>query len=271
MANILIAKKAKIYNDGYIYQTLEGHTSDVLTVGTRLLEQIGGIHHSRSINPDVLSRTCLTVLAFHDYGKHIKEFQDAIRLDETASGRNKRKISHAVYSALWIDSNLGDELADWVCGLSMLSHHSSLHKSLFSGQITIPYKIIGKHITEGAIILSVTNEPLSYSFLTPWLALNEKNYEKYQRLGSWGKRKELLEKILIGNIISMSKSLGYTVPAPIEARIQHLKEVKTSLKGTPMLGFLGNFSVNFEIPDYWGIGKSVSRGFGTVKRVNSDR
>ena len=129
------------------------------------------------------------------------------------------------------------------------------------------YKIIGKQITEKAIILSVTNEPLSYSFLTPWLALNEKNYEKYQMLGSWAKKKELLQKILIGNIISMSKSLGYTVPAPIEATIQHLKEVKTSLKGTPMLGFLGNFSVNFEIPDYWGIGKSVSRGFGTVKRV----
>jgi len=30
----------------------------------------------------------------------------------------------------------------------------------------------------------------------------------------------------------------------------------------PMLGFLGTFSVNFEIPDYWGIGKSVSKGFG---------
>jgi len=36
---------------------------------------------------------------------------------------------------------------------------------------------------------------------------------------------------------------------------------------TPMLSFLGTFSVNFEISDYWGIGKSVSRGFGTVKRV----
>jgi len=89
-----------------------------------------------------------------------------------------------------------------------------------------------------------------YSFFTPWLALNEKNYEKYQKLGGCMKRKELLEKILIGNIISMSKSLGYTVPEPIKANIDKLNEVQTKLKGTPMLGFLGTFSVNFEIPDY---------------------
>ena len=37
----------------------------------------------------------------------------------------------------------------------------------------------------------------------------------------------------------------------------NLKEVSASLKGTPMLGFLGTFSVNFEIPDYWGIGGPV--------------
>lgn len=105
-----------------------------------------------------------------------------------------------------------------------------------------------------------------YKFLHPWLALNEKNYEKYQRLGTETKKRELLEKILVGNIISMSKGLRYTVPALIEAKIIDLKEVPTRLKGTPMLGFLGTFSVNFEIPDYWGIGKSVSRGFGTVKK-----
>jgi hypothetical protein len=28
-----------------------------------------------------------------------------------------------------------------------------------------------------------------------------------------------------------------------------------------MLGFLGAFSLNFEIPDYWGIGKPVLRGW----------
>ena len=127
--------------------------------------------------------------------------------------------------------------------------------------------ILSKGLEGYTASLSVTSDHLSYSFLTPWLALNEKNYEKYQKLGSWQKRKELLESILIGNIISMSKSFGYTVPEPIRAEIKSIKEVPTSLKSTPMLGFLGTFSVNFDIPDYWGIGKSVSRGFGTVKRV----
>ena len=69
----------------------------------------------------------------------------------------------------------------------------------------------------------------------------------------------------------ISKSLGYTVPEQIKANIGNLKEVQTTLKGTPMLGILGTFSVNFEIPDYWGIGKSVSRGFGTIKRVREFR
>ena len=129
------------------------------------------------------------------------------------------------------------------------------------------YEIFDKDFLLKQVTFGIAEIQIPYHFLTPWLALNEKNYEKYQKYGTWAKKKELLEKILIGNIISLSKSLGYTVPEPIKTNIHKLKEVKTSLKSTPMLGFLGTFSVNFEIPDYWGIGKSVSRGFGTVKRV----
>jgi len=128
------------------------------------------------------------------------------------------------------------------------------------------FGILKKDVSFQESPYGTTSTMTFYTFLTSWIALNEKNYEKYQRLGRWAKRKELLEKILIGNIISMSKSLGYTVPAPINANIDKFKEIKTSLKGTPMLGFIGTFSVNFEIPDYRGIGKSVSREFGTAVR-----
>jgi len=126
-------------------------------------------------------------------------------------------------------------------------------------------------IIESQARWGILKDQFPYSFLTPWLALNEKNYEKYQKLGTWADRKELLEKVILpANLISISKSLGYTVPGPIKAKIIKLREVPTKLKSTPMLGFLGTFSVNFEIPDYWGIGKSVSRGFGTVKRQKTD-
>jgi len=125
-------------------------------------------------------------------------------------------------------------------------------------------EILSKGLESYVAKFSITKEQISYTFITPWLALNDGNYKKYRQLDRWMQKKEFLEKILVGNIISISKSLGYTVPEPIKAHIKHLAEIKTSLKRIQMIGFKGNFMVNFEIPDYWGIGKSVSRGFGTL-------
>ncbi len=127
--------------------------------------------------------------------------------------------------------------------------------------------ILSKSLESYKSFFGLSLDQQSYYFLTPWLALNHKNYEKYMKSGSWLKRKKLLESIIIGNLISMSKNLGYTVSAQVKADINSAKEIRTYFKGTPVLGFLGTFSVNFEIPDYWGIGKSVSRGYGTIKRL----
>ncbi|MGC9366071.1 MAG: CRISPR-associated endonuclease Cas6 [bacterium] len=129
------------------------------------------------------------------------------------------------------------------------------------------YKIYQKEIILKKQDFKLTDILFNYTFQSPWLALNKQNYEKYLKLGTWEKRKELLEKILIGNILSISKSLGYTVSDKIKANIGYFKEEHVTLKGTPMLAFSGKFSINFEIPDYWGIGKSVSRGFGTIKKI----
>jgi len=107
----------------------------------------------------------------------------------------------------------------------------------------------------------------AYRFSTPWLALNEKNYEIYQCIGDFTRRKKMLARILTGNLLSMSKGLGYTVRNPIKTEFPEIREVKTKLKGIPMLAFTGIFAVNFHIPEYWGIGKSASRGFGTVNNL----
>lgn len=138
MASVLLAKKVKLASQVYVYQTLEGHISDVVLTGNQLLSQLKGILHNKPLSLEAFSKAALTVMTFHDYGKFLKEFQDMLWLDHDLPAKKKRKISHALYSALLIEPNLGDELADWVCTLSILSHHSSLYKSLFSGPVTIP-------------------------------------------------------------------------------------------------------------------------------------
>ena len=47
----------------------------------------------------------------------------------------------------------------------------------------------------------------------------------------------------------------------------NLKEKEVIIKGIKHIGFVGEFKVNFDIPDYLGLGKSVSKGFGTIKKV----
>lgn len=127
------------------------------------------------------------------------------------------------------------------------------------------YTILDKRQEKKEVYIGTSDNRLHYKLLTPWLALDEDSYRRYKNRNPKQKQKQL-ESILIGNIISMAKGLEYVITDEIIAKV-NVKEVPTKLKGTPMLGFLGTFSVNFEIPDYWGIGKSVSRGFGTIKRV----
>ncbi|MFW9970445.1 MAG: CRISPR-associated endonuclease Cas6 [Candidatus Odinarchaeota archaeon] len=109
---------------------------------------------------------------------------------------------------------------------------------------------------------------ISYKFKSPWLALNKENYIKYKN-SSITERRELLKKILIGNILSMAKHLEYNIPDTVYADIE-LSAAKVLYKEIPMIGFKGVFEVNFLIPDYLGIGKAVSHGFGIVKRVSNN-
>lgn len=130
------------------------------------------------------------------------------------------------------------------------------------------YKVTGTHLSAVDVSFGHARSGMTYSFLTPWLALNEENYARYQGSGP-AERKSLLERILIGNILSMSKSLGYVVTEKIEVSRLDVYPVRTPvrLKGVEMTGFKGMFAVNFELPDLIGLGKSVSRGFGTVWRI----
>ncbi len=105
---------------------------------------------------------------------------------------------------------------------------------------------------------------LQYKFITPWLGLSQKNYPKFKILKDWREKKIMLNNILIGNIISMSKGLSFDIEKDIYAHSK-LKEIRTKYKDTIVSGFVGEFRTNFKIPDFFGLGKGVSRGFGVIK------
>jgi len=123
-----------------------------------------------------------------------------------------------------------------------------------------------KHVIKKNEEFGICNsEVTEYKFKNPWFALNSDNYQKYIDSNTIEKIK-LLEKILIGNIISISKGFGYTVKSEIKCRLM-VTPLEIKLKDKTMLGFTGNFMVNFKMPNLIGIGKMVSRGFGAIERV----
>jgi len=136
------------------------------------------------------------------------------------------------------------------------------------GDVTLP--IHEKQIMVNEAEFGLVEELKFYRFLSPWLGLNQKNYKFYQENPDLDVRFDLLNRVLIGNMISLSKALGYTVPGRIvvsaDTRLRLIK-----LKGMDMSGFTGFFAANFLIPDLLGLGKSVSRGFGTVQQITLEQ
>lgn len=148
-------------------------------------------------------------------------------------------------------------------GANVLKEISSDLKEL---KLDKKYLIEEKIIREKEVDVNTTNEELHYKFVTPWLALNTQNFKKYNNIEDWREKKLFLNKILIGNILSMAKGLGIIVNRRIYVKT-HLKPVSVDYKSVKMLGFTGEFKVRFKIPDYFGFGKGVSQGFGSVKRI----
>jgi hypothetical protein len=128
------------------------------------------------------------------------------------------------------------------------------------------YEIVERGITVKEQEFELSDKLLSYRFVTPWLALNQENFERYLKLDRV-KQNEMLRRNLVGNLLSASKGLGYIVPDTIKLEIGKRQNVMCKIKGVQFVGFTCEFMVNFKIPQYIGLGKSVSRGYGAVEKI----
>jgi len=126
------------------------------------------------------------------------------------------------------------------------------------------FHIYSKNIKNKIYEPCIAENLIEYKFSLPWMALNQKNFNKYNSLLPGEERTDFLNKILIGNILSFYKGIGYTVSDKIYAKVD-LTEKISAFKNRKMTVLTGGFITNANLPDFIGLGKAVSRGFGTIK------
>jgi hypothetical protein len=114
----------------------------------------------------------------------------------------------------------------------------------------------------------ISDKILTYEFLTPWLALNQQNAKKFYDLKGKPERDAFMQKILTGHLITLARSIDYDLPAPLmcESRVRFKRQ---RIHQENVMVFLGTFRTNLRIPDYLGVGQSVSSGFGTIRCMDS--
>jgi len=113
-----------------------------------------------------------------------------------------------------------------------------------------------------------TDSFFDYQFTSPWMALKEENYETFKTLDRIEKQ-QFLRHLLRENLKTVSKGFCYNIPNIESVKVEgYFKPRPMNFKNIRMVCFTGEFTTNFLLPDYLGIGKQVARGFGTVKRVS---
>lgn len=130
------------------------------------------------------------------------------------------------------------------------------------------YPILSKNIRNRRWVIGLDDELHHYRYETLWMGLNQDNHRRYVQTASERERQEQLKRIAVSNILAFYKSFDLLLPK--EQRILlslQVQEKSTRFKDQHMLAFSGGFTTNALLPDFAGLGKSVSRGFGTVKKV----
>jgi hypothetical protein len=112
----------------------------------------------------------------------------------------------------------------------------------------------------------IADTVFTYEFLTPWLALNQQHAKKFYDLKGKPQRDVFMQKLLTSQLTSLAKSLDYDMISQVccEAKVRFRRE---RINRENVMVFVGKFRTNLCIPDYLGIGRSVTQGYGTIKRI----
>lgn len=131
------------------------------------------------------------------------------------------------------------------------------------------YQVTGTELQDIHDDAGICGDLYHYQSHTPWLALNEENYECYMKVSGTLERRAMLERIMAANMLALAKNVELDVQEKIMVKLLRFDEARLKAGQTPMLGFRAEFVTNFRIPAFIGVGKMVSKGFGLMKYVSA--
>jgi hypothetical protein len=181
-----------------------------------------------------------------------------------SSGSPAEKILHR-YPAIQCKQVKHDLLAMGICqGAGFLWETAGRNAEIMPGKNRC--RIISRDPLVRNEEFGVSSTLREYEFLTPWIALNQQNAKKFYELKGKPARDTFMQKILDAHLNTLAKSLDSLPEEPVTC-IPHVRFIRERIDRENVIVFLGKFRTNLRIPDYLGIGQSVSQGFGTIREV----
>lgn len=150
-------------------------------------------------------------------------------------------------------------------------HHffENKQEGIFLGERAYELKV--ENINLNQFTMQVWDKAFHYD-LYHWLPLNQENHKLYYELDDDQEKKNFLQQVLTGNILSLAKGIGWEVDKPIITQIKEIRRIhKVSVKKTNREVFDISFRTNVFLPKNLGLGKNASVGFGIVSEDNKNK
>ncbi|GAB3029750.1 hypothetical protein GCM10027185_32760 [Spirosoma pulveris] len=128
------------------------------------------------------------------------------------------------------------------------------------------FPVLSKHIRHEQAPIGLADDLIEYRFETLWMALNQNNFRDYRRYAE-AEQHAQLKRVLTSQLLALFREFGLWLEPHERIMVRlSVQERSTQFKNQTMIAFAGHFLTNVILPDGIGLGKAVSRGFGTVKR-----
>ena len=143
------------------------------------------------------------------------------------------------------------------CVLQLIDKISTLD----FGNIT--FEVNDKNIIDMTDQFQQSDQLIHYRFVTPWVALNQNTNRKYRALNN-SERVSFLNKLLGQNIVFIAKELGVNLEDKVFTKVNLSSLFPKPVDENNWGAFSGEFSANFNLPNYIGLGNGITRGYGAI-------